>query len=430
MTIESNSPTVLNKAHGAHSAGKSSAGHFGGAKPGAGFAGLVSALSAQDETTVSVVDLALADPGLLGQAEELSVTLDDQVRDDSNFIANMVLQSAGQPSVTDVKVAPEQVEVPKLFAAVATSSPMVSEAEPVPTPDTPPASLQSAARSAPTQPLPLADEFHRTPVIGNQKADLTEDVPRYVSTLESPGLPATQVAESLSIADDVVNNKPARKTSGHDAKVLQAGSTSLSGRQTATLQAQSKLPGMPLDVTNLFKPPLDNSKTKSTLTPVATDSLTTTPGMFDKLGISSTYAVVQASAVVADTQVAETVSYWVTHGVQKAELMLDGLGSEPVEVHISVEGDQARVDFRSNQAEVRQVIEAAAGQLKGLLSNEGLQLLGMSVGTSGQGSAPGDERQPKPAAARQVRVSGADAITAGSRPVANSSVGQALDLYV
>lgn len=149
----------------------------------------------------------------------------------------------------------------------------------------------------------------------------------------------------------------------------------------------------------------------------------------DKLGMSPTYEVAPTTAVVPDTQVAETVSYWATHGVQNAELTLDGLGHEPVEVRISVDGDQTQVDFRSNQPEVRQALESASAQLKTMLSSEGLQLTGMSIGTSGKGQTPGDGGQPKPSPRQTTRVSLAPTV-ATTAHVANLSVGQALDLYV
>lgn len=150
----------------------------------------------------------------------------------------------------------------------------------------------------------------------------------------------------------------------------------------------------------------------------------------DRLGISPTYEIAAASAVVPDTQVAETVSYWAANGVQSAELTLDGLGNEPVEVRISVDGDQTQVDFRSNQPDVRQALESASAQLKTMLSGEGLQLTGMSVGTSaGQGNTQSDGRQPKPTPRQTAVVSMEPVRTTAVRP-GNPSVGRALDLYV
>ena len=151
--------------------------------------------------------------------------------------------------------------------------------------------------------------------------------------------------------------------------------------------------------------------------------------MADKLGINPTYEVAPTTAVVPDTQVAETVSYWATQGVQNAELTLDGLGKDPVEVRISVDGDQTQVDFRTNQPEVRQALENASAQLRDMLSGQGLQLAGMSIGTSARGQTPGDSGQPKPSPRQTKLVS----IEPAAIPVArapNPSVGRALDLYV
>jgi flagellar hook-length control protein FliK len=141
------------------------------------------------------------------------------------------------------------------------------------------------------------------------------------------------------------------------------------------------------------------------------------------------FQVPSTSAAAASTAVAETVSYWASQGVQSASLQLDGFGDEPVEVRISVNGDMAQVDFRTNQPEVRQAIEGAASQLKDMLSSQGMQLAGLSIGTSGRGGS--QDKNPKaPSDARKVTLVKQEAVeTARARP-ANPSVGQSLDLFV
>jgi flagellar hook-length control protein FliK len=127
--------------------------------------------------------------------------------------------------------------------------------------------------------------------------------------------------------------------------------------------------------------------------------------------------------------VAETVSYWASQGVQNASLQLDGFGDEPVEVRISVNGDMAQVDFRTNQPEVRQVIEGAASLLKDMLSSQGMQLAGMSIGTSGRGGS--QDKGPKaPSDARQLTLAKPEVVEAARVRPANPSVGQSLDLFV
>jgi hypothetical protein len=141
------------------------------------------------------------------------------------------------------------------------------------------------------------------------------------------------------------------------------------------------------------------------------------------------FQVPSTSAAAASTVVAETVSYWASQGVQNASLQLDGFGDEPVEVRISVNGDMAQVDFRTNQPEVRQAIEGAASQLKDMLSSQGMQLAGLSIGTSGRGGSQ-DKNSKAPSDARKVTLVKPEAVETARVRVANLSVGQSLDLFV
>lgn len=143
----------------------------------------------------------------------------------------------------------------------------------------------------------------------------------------------------------------------------------------------------------------------------------------------SVFEIPSASAVVADTAVAETVSYWASHGVQTAELKLDGFGDAAVEVSILINGDQAQIDFRSDQIDVRQVLEGAATQLKELLSSQGLQLAGVSVGSFGKGGGSGDEPRQRHGT-QQVKLVQAEPVSATTARAGNAAVGQSLDLFV
>lgn len=141
-----------------------------------------------------------------------------------------------------------------------------------------------------------------------------------------------------------------------------------------------------------------------------------------------------ASAPSFESMVADTVSYWVTQGVQNAELKLDGPGGEPVEVRISLKGDQAHIGFRTDQPEIRQMLEGALAHLKEALKSEGLVLSGVSVGASGDnGAGAGAQEQRSRADIRQPgQVSGltVEQAAAPSQPRVNLAVGQALDLFV
>ena len=145
--------------------------------------------------------------------------------------------------------------------------------------------------------------------------------------------------------------------------------------------------------------------------------------------VDSPSATADASMLSLESMVADTVSHWVTQGVQNAELKLDGLGSEPVEVRISLHGDEAHIGFRTDQPEIRQLLEGAAAHLKDLLASEGLVLSGVSVGTSGQNGAGTQERPDRPGV-RQARLTTTDAPSTESAQRAHHAVGRAVDIFV
>lgn len=135
------------------------------------------------------------------------------------------------------------------------------------------------------------------------------------------------------------------------------------------------------------------------------------------------------SLQISDVMLADTVSYWVSQGVQSAELTLDGLGGEPIEVSIQLSNGEAVIDFRSDLAQTRQLIEGAMTQLKDLLANQGLLLAGVSVGTSSrQDGSPGET--PRRPGGRLRGISLAETAMAQPAPRAQGSVGQRLDLFV
>jgi flagellar hook-length control protein FliK len=141
---------------------------------------------------------------------------------------------------------------------------------------------------------------------------------------------------------------------------------------------------------------------------------------------------VGASAPSFESMVADTVSYWVTQGVQNAELKLDGPGGEPVEVRISLKGDQAHIGFRTDQPEIRQMLEGALAHLKEALKSEGLVLSGVSVGASGQNGAGAQEQRSRADIGQSGQASGltVDPVAAPSQPRLNLAVGRALDIFV
>ena len=147
---------------------------------------------------------------------------------------------------------------------------------------------------------------------------------------------------------------------------------------------------------------------------------------------NTSVALASSSMQSLGPTVADTVSYWVTQGVQNAELKLDGLGGESVEVKISLKGDQAHIGFRTDQPEIRQMLEGALAHLKEALKSEGLVLSGVSVGASGQDGSGAQEQRNHPGIrqAGQAKLMTTEQVPTPGQQRVNLTVGRALDLFV
>lgn len=138
--------------------------------------------------------------------------------------------------------------------------------------------------------------------------------------------------------------------------------------------------------------------------------------------------VATAASASADGSYAEQVSYWIGQDVQKAEMTLDGLGANPVEVSISMQGKEATVVFRSDEALTRDALTNASAQLQEAMSRQGVVLSGVSVGTSNSGDAQRREPERK---SSEWKVSTVELVdeSAVSTSRAGPS-GRAIDLFV
>lgn len=128
--------------------------------------------------------------------------------------------------------------------------------------------------------------------------------------------------------------------------------------------------------------------------------------------------------------VAEKVAYWVTHDVQKAELKLDGLGEQPVEVSIRMNGSEAHVAFRTDELQTRSALEQAGNELKEMLQREGLTLAGVSVGTTGGGEGQRNSERKARMPARQGNIEMVVAPQPNPTRAVGTGVGRSLDLFV
>jgi len=140
-------------------------------------------------------------------------------------------------------------------------------------------------------------------------------------------------------------------------------------------------------------------------------------------------AVQDAGGVTPEMAVAQEVSYWISQDIQNAELKLDGLGLEAVEVSITVHGNEAHVAFRTDELQARSLLEGAAAHLKEALRGEGLVLSGVSVGTSG-GRDSGDNERKQRQGGRQTATVPVLVQSAGAQRPQSGATGRTLDLFV
>ncbi len=142
----------------------------------------------------------------------------------------------------------------------------------------------------------------------------------------------------------------------------------------------------------------------------------------------TTYAP-DASVAVPDAAVAEKLNYWISRGVQNAELQLDAFGGGTVKVSISVQGQDAQVDFRSDQPEARKLLLDAMPQLSAMLKGEGLSLSGGFVGSQAQQDPGAQSRRSNPQNMRSAII-GVETPSAERSPALSRSPGRAVDLFV
>ena len=124
---------------------------------------------------------------------------------------------------------------------------------------------------------------------------------------------------------------------------------------------------------------------------------------------------------------ATQVSVFARGGLSKAELQLNPVELGPVSVNITMNGDQARVDFGADRAQTRKAIEAGWAELAASLHEAGFTLSG--GGVSEQTSRQAFERPATPHNARTDRAGADDEAPVASIVAARPRAGSALDLY-
>lgn len=131
----------------------------------------------------------------------------------------------------------------------------------------------------------------------------------------------------------------------------------------------------------------------------------------------------------AEEALAEQVTYWVNQKTQNAEMILNRDG-QPVEVSVTLSGNEAHVTFRSDQEHTRQMLDSSMAQLTEMLRGQGLVLSGASVSTSARDGRPSDGGRPQERGTRagQSTVVAAEGVPQRAQP--GSAARRAVDVFV
>ena len=410
MTIETSpAPTNTHKAaaHAGSAATRAKAG-AGDAAADAGGSGFMAILGAVDEASVGTSAPVAQEALPADQAVRLPVP--------SPFDASTLLQQNPQIAAAGTVAT---------HAALAASL-LVPQALP--------------ARVAALQALPAA-----AAPSGPKAGDVTNKPPLALTT----NAPGAEAADSAASATQELQHAYTRAKAGKDSLQVasETSSANNSGTQTATeraepnkfLAAMEQAAQAPIS-TRALEPVLAPLLVKQEKTQTERNgggSKSSDPTYTGApLGVSNPeYAQPGSAAPVLapEMQVAEQVRYWVSHNVQNAELSLDGLGQAPVQVSISLQGNEAQISFRTDEAAARDVLQNASAHLRDMLQREGLVLTGVSVGNSGSGNADGSERRAR-SNVRQTAIAPLQATRVESgtrlRTASVGAAGRSVDLFV
>jgi flagellar hook-length control protein FliK len=261
--------------------------------------------------------------------------------------------------------------------------------------------------------------------LGRQLGGEKQDLASGSESVRKPGkgLPDMAANQSLPVAS-LTNPAGANGQGPTDGKTLQFTQkmenmqAQFSAVETAVASATSSLGNE------------EHARDRAIFKPVAVEGVSA-----PQSNLTSTPLTVASSdsGVVAppDVYVAEQIKYWISNDVQNAEMKLDGIGDNPVEVSISMQGNEAHVAFRTDELQAREVLENASIHLKELLQREGLVLSGVSIGTAGAGAGDsGAQERKSRQGAKSAAVVAAQPIRADIASASGRVSGRALDLFV
>jgi len=95
--------------------------------------------------------------------------------------------------------------------------------------------------------------------------------------------------------------------------------------------------------------------------------------------------------------VLEKMQWMSSQNLRSVEIRLDPAELGPLEIHIQTRGQEHQVQFVSQNPSVREALEAQMFRLRESFSQQGMDLVNVSVGDSSVGQQAGQDSQGRPA---------------------------------
>lgn len=336
----------------------------------------------------------------------VSISMAMAMRDTNTTTKSSPSHRFAEETSDDAKTEPEPEANPVVVGAELGLNEIVNApanaALPTVSTQTPPTeSLRSSFLAPPRSPA-------RVQMLSNTNTNTNANAKAKANGVVSPSEVPSQVASELvaesgrNFAKNAQADASARLTQGHDPMQIRTTDTGVSHDRHVLdfIQKLADLPDLSVNpqpnAFAMFATPTatkrdDRFRDQSVFKTYADDASSLPQSMM--VGPTDMFTAGAAEVVPStDAYVAEQVSYWISNGVQNAELKLDDLGNNPVEVSIRMHGNEAHVTFRTDELQTRTALENASLHLKDLLQSEGVILSGVSVGTTGSGG-PGNQQQ-------------------------------------
>lgn len=132
---------------------------------------------------------------------------------------------------------------------------------------------------------------------------------------------------------------------------------------------------------------------------------------------TATTEVGDAGQAASAQDLSEQIGYWIGNEIQSAHVRIDQDAQDPVQISVSLQGDEAHVRFQVESPEIRRVLESTTTDLRDLLRSQGLELAGVSIDAAGTPASDSGARDADSGNPREGQRDNADnAATAPSRP--------------